>query len=105
FESLNRQTVQRRRAVEQHRMALRHFLENVPHFGRLLLDHLARTANRVHEAEFLEPADDEWLEQYERHLLRQTALAELELGADDDDRTTRVVDALAQKILAEPALL
>ena len=30
---------------------------------------------------------------------------ELELRADDDDRTARVVDALAQEVLAEAALL
>ena len=29
----------------------------------------------------------------------------LQLGADDDDRTARVVDALAEQVLAEPALL
>ena len=37
--------------------------------------------------------------------LGQTALVQLELRADDDDRTGRVVDALAQQVLAEPALL
>ena len=35
----------------------------------------------------------------------QAALVELQLGADDDDGTARVVDALAEQILAEPALL
>ena len=74
LESLDRKTVQRRRAVQQHRMALRDFFENVPDFRRLALDHLLRAAHGVHVAEFLEPADDERLEQDERHLLRQTAL-------------------------------
>src|SRR5690606_39369587 len=32
-------------------------------------------------------------------------LVQLELRADDDDRTARVVDALAEQVLAEPALL
>src|SRR5205823_2266310 len=45
------------------------------------------------------------LEQLERHLLGQTALVELELGADHDDRTAGVVDALAEEVLAEAALL
>jgi hypothetical protein len=48
---------------------------------------------------------DERLEQLERHLLGQAALVQLERGADHDDRTARVVDALAQQVLAEPALL
>jgi hypothetical protein len=34
-----------------------------------------------------------------------SALVELELGADDDDRAAGVVDALAQQVLAEPTLL
>src|SRR5918998_1555322 len=34
-----------------------------------------------------------------------TALVQLQLRADDDDRTAGVVDALAEQVLAEPALL
>ncbi len=48
---------------------------------------------------------DEGLEQLQRHLLGQTALVQLQLRADDDDRTAGVVDALAQQVLPEPALL
>ena len=48
---------------------------------------------------------DERLEQFERHLLRQAALVQLELRTDDDDRTARIVDALAEQVLAEAALL
>src|SRR4029077_3051333 len=33
------------------------------------------------------------------------ALLETQLRTDDDDRTTRVVDALAEQVLTEPALL
>ena len=40
-----------------------------------------------------------------RHLLRQAGLVELELRPDDDDRAARVVDALAEQVLAEAALL
>src|SRR5690606_21044672 len=47
----------------------------------------------------------ERLEQLEGHLLGQAALVQLELRADDDDRTAGVVDALAEQVLAEPALL
>ena len=52
-----------------------------------------------------EPLHDEGLEQLERHLLGQAALVQLERRADDDDRAARVVDALAEQVLAEPALL
>ena len=61
--------------------------------------------HRLHEAAVLELADDERLEQLERHVLRQAALVELELGTDHDDRAARVVHALAEQVLAEAALL
>jgi hypothetical protein len=48
-------------------------------------------------------AEDEGLEQLERHLLRQAALVQLERRADHDHRTAGVVDALAEQVLAEAA--
>ena len=48
---------------------------------------------------------DEGLEQLEGHLLGQTALIHLQLGADDDNGTAGVVNTLAQQVLAEAALL
>ena len=45
------------------------------------------------------------LEELERHQLRQSALVELEVRAGDDHRAAGVVDALAEQVLAEPALL
>src|SRR5581483_8172616 len=53
----------------------------------------------------LELGVDERLEQLERHLLRQAALVQQQLGADDDDRAPGIVDALAEQVLAEAALL
>ena len=49
--------------------------------------------------------EDERLEELERHLLRQAALVQLQRRTDHDDRTARVVDALAEQVLAETALL
>ena len=104
LEGLDGQTVQRRRAIEQHRVTLGDFFEDVPDFRRFLLDHLAGTADGVHETEFLQAANDERLEQDERHFLGQTALAELELRTDDDDGTAGVIDAFAEQVLAETTL-
>ena len=69
------------------------------------LEHLLGRLDRVGVAQLLEPADDERLEQLQRDLLGQAALVQLQVGADDDHRPGRVVDALAQQVLAEPALL
>src|ERR1700741_3760295 len=99
------QAMQRRRAIEEHRMLANHFLEHVPHLGTLQLHHLLRLLDRLDQAALFELVVDERLEQLERHLLRQPALMQLQLGSDDDDGAAGVVDALAEQGLAEPALL
>ena len=56
-------------------------------------------------AQFLQPADDKRLEQDQGHFLGQTALAEFQFRAYDDDRTSGIIDAFAQQVLTEtPAL-
>src|SRR5664279_5728808 len=92
-------------AVQQDRVILDDFLEDVPHFGSDALDDALGALDVVGEALLDELAHDERLEQLERHLLGQPALVELELRADHDDRAPRIVDALAEEVLAEPALL
>src|SRR5215472_15272226 len=82
-----------------------HLVENIPNFGLLLLDEFLGLLDGGRQAFGVKPRIDEWLEQFERHLLRQPALMQLELGADHDDRAARIVDALAKQILPEPALL
>ena len=73
--------------------------------GSCALDHLLRGLDRGGEAHRLELVEDERLEELERHQLRQAALVQLELRTDDDDRAARVVDALAEQVLAEAAAL
>ncbi|MGZ2423761.1 hypothetical protein ACVIRM_002723 [Rhizobium laguerreae] len=53
----------------------------------------------------VEAGIDERLEELERHLLRQAALVQLQFRTGDDDRTTGIVDSLAEQVLAEAALL
>ena len=105
LERLDAEAVQGRRAVEQHRMLADHLVEDVPHLGTLLLHHLLGALDGGDEAALLELVVDEGLEQLERHLLRQAALVQAQLGADDDDRAAGVVDALAEQVLAEAAAL
>src|SRR5206468_4142751 len=54
LERLNAEAMQRRRAIEQHGMLADHFLEHVPHFGTLQLDHLFRLLDRGDEAALFE---------------------------------------------------
>ena len=84
LEGLDRQSMQRRRAVEQHRMSAGDFIKYVPDFRCLALDHFLRAAHGVHVAEVFQSPNDERLEQNERHFLGQTALMKFEFGPDND---------------------
>ena len=105
LERLDAQAVQRRRAVQQHRVLLDDFLKNVPDHWRTALDFLLRRLDRGGDAHRLQTREDEGLEQLQSHQLGQAALVQFERRTDHDDRTARVVDALAQQVLAEPAAL
>ena len=105
LERLNAEAVQRRGAVQQHRVVLDDFFKDVPHHRLLHLHHFLGLLDGGAVAGLLEAVIDERLEQLERHLLGQAALVQLQLGADDDHRTAGVVDALAEQVLAEAALL
>src|SRR5947209_15761819 len=80
------------------------FLENVPHDRLLPFDHFARLFDGGGVLVFFKLVINERLEQLERHLLWQTALVQLELGADHDDRTARVIDTLTEQVLSKASL-
>ena len=105
LEGLDAEAVQGRRPVEEHRVLLDDLLEHVPHLGTAALDHALGRLDVLRQLQVDQPLHDEGLEQLERHQLGQAALVQLEGGADHDDRTARVVDPLAEQVLAEPALL
>src|SRR5690606_30857188 len=89
----------------QHGMLADDFIQDVPDFLALLLNPLLRLLEGHRETLGVEAGVDERLEQLERHLLGQAALVQLQLRTGDDDRTARIIDALAEKVLADPALL
>jgi len=98
--------MERRRAVQEHRMFANNLVEDIPDVLALLLDHLLGALDSRDVAlSFLEFAVDERLEQFERHLLRQAALMEPQLGTDHDNGTARVIDALAEQVLTEATRL
>ncbi len=86
-------------------MLLDDLLEHVPHLRAPALDHALGRLDVLGQLGVDQLLHDERLEQLERHQLGQAALVQLERGADHDDRAARVVDALAQQVLAEPTLL
>ena len=105
LERLDAQAVERRRAVEQHRVLVDDLLEHVPDLRDHRVDHLLGRLDVLDGLALDEPGHDERLEQLERHQLRQAALVQAQRRAGHDDRAARVVHALAQQVLAEAALL
>src|ERR1019366_3541127 len=102
---LNAEAMESRGAVEQDRVILDDLFEDVPDDGLLHLNHLFGLLDGGAVAGLFETVVDEGLEEFERHLLGQEALVQLEFGAYDDDRASRVVDALSEEVLTEAALL
>ena len=105
LERLDAQTVEGRRAVEQHRPGGDHIVQYVPDLRPRAFDDALGALDVMRAAVGDERVHDERLEQLQGHALRQAALVQLQVRADDDDRATRVVDALAEQVLAEAALL
>src|SRR6185437_11000222 len=104
-ESLDAEAVQRRRPVQQDRVLGDDLFEDVPHDRLRALHHPLGGLDVLRVVQVNEALHHERLEQLQRHLLGQAALVELELRADDNDGPAGVVDALAEQVLAEPALL
>src|SRR5258706_12920030 len=105
FECLNAEAMKRRGAVEHHGMFADDVFQNVPNDGFLLFDHFLGLLDGGAVSLCFKLVVDERLEELKRHLLRQTALVELQFRADDDDRAAGIVHALAEQVLAEAALL
>src|SRR6266542_1415691 len=105
LEGLNTQAVESRRAVQEHRMLRDDLLEDVPHLRPLLLHELLGRLDGRGDAPLLQLAEDEGLEELEGHLLRQTALVELEVRPHHDHGAPGIVHALAEEVLPEAALL
>ena len=105
LERLDAEPVQRRCPVQQHRVLGDDLFEHVPDDRPRALHHPLRGLDVLRVVQVDQPLHHERLEQLQRHLLGQAALVQLQLRADHDDRTARVVDALAEQVLAEPALL
>ncbi len=81
-----------------------HFLQNVPNRRLLALHHLLGGLDGGRHVAVLQLAEDKRLEQLQGHLLGQAALVKAQGGADHDHRAARIIHALAEQVLAEPAL-
>ena len=105
LKGLDAQTVQRRRTVQHHGTVLDNFVQGVPHLGLALVDHLLGGLDIVRQTVGNQLLHNEGPEQLDGHFLGHAALIKLQLGADNDNAASGVVNTLAQQILTEPALL
>ena len=105
LERLDAEAVQRRGTVQHDRVLADDVLEDIPDHRLLAFNQLLRCLDGRGQTHHFQAVEDEGLEELKRHQLGQAALVQLELRADHDDRTARVVHALAQQVLAETTAL
>ena len=97
--------MKRRCAIQQHRAILDHFLKDVPDLWLRPLHNALGALDIVCQPAPHQCVHHKRLEQLQRHLFWDTALVQSQLRSHDDHRAARVVDALTQQVLPEPALL
>ena len=97
--------MQRRRPVQQHGAVLCHFINHLAHFGCVAIHQALCTLYVGAKVVLHQLGNDEWTEQLFRHHIWQAALVQLELGAHHNHRAPGVINALAQQVAAEAALL
>src|SRR5213083_3353225 len=105
LERLDAQAVQGGRAVQEHRVVLDDFFQDLVHLRGFLFDDLLRPLDRLGDPLLHQLVDNEGLEQLDRHGLGEPALVQPQLRAHHDHRPAGIVHALAEQVLAEPALL
>ena len=98
---LDAQAVQGGRTIQHDRVFAYHFFQYVPHFRHFLLDQTLCGLDRRRQSQHFQFVENIGLEQFKRHLLGQAALMQFELRANDDHRTSGVINAFAEQVLAE----
>src|SRR2546422_8852584 len=78
-------------------------IQDVPDLGPLLFDHLLGALDSRDLSPLFQLVVNEGLEKLEGHFLGEPALMQTEFRADDNDRAARIIDSLAQQVLAEAA--
>ena len=105
LKSLNTESVKCRSAVEKNRMLLYHHFESVPYLIGGALYHFSRRLDVCYRLCLNKTLHNKWFEKLKRHLLRKTALIHFKLRTYDYNRTSRIINTLAEKVLTETSLL
>ena len=102
---LNAEPVQRRCTVEHNGVIFNDHFKHVPNLSPHALHHALCALDIMCEAIFNELLHYKRFEQLERHFLGKAALVHFQFRANHDNAAAGIVHALAQKVLAEAALL
>ena len=86
-------------------MAFHHVFQDVPNNRLFAVDNLLCRLDGLYDATLDKLAYNKRLVELGGHVLRKTAFMHLQLRADNDYGTCRIVDTLTEKILAEATLL
>ena len=105
LECLDAETVKCRGTVEKDGMTFHHVFEDIPYDGFLSVNYFLCRLDGLHYAAIDELTDNEGLVKFGSHILGNTALVHFELGTDNDNRTSRIIDTLTEKVLTETSLL
>ena len=102
---LDTESVQCRRTVEEHWVILDDVVEYIPYFRIGSFYHDPSLLCILSEFTICELSHDEWLEEFESHCLRKSALVELEVWSYYDYGTSGEVYSLTEEVLTESSLL
>ena len=106
LEGLDTKTMQSRSTVQHNRMLFDDVFQYIPYLRLYLtLYHFLCALDVVRGTVLYQLLHNEGLEQLDGHLLRKTALINLQLRAYDDNGTSGIVNTLTQQVLTEPSLL
>ena len=105
FKRLDSQSVQGRGTVQQDRMLPDYIIQYIPYVRTDSFHHALGALDIMGLAMLHQTLHDEWLKQLQCHFFRESALIELQFRSDDDNRTSGIIDTLAQQVLSETSLL
>ena len=105
LKGLNAQPMQSWRPIEQHRPFLDDLLQHFPDFRPFAFNDALGALDVAGIGIMHQTADNEGAIEFQRHGLGQTALMQLQLGANHNHRAPRIIDALAQQVAAETTFL
>src|SRR2546421_4909925 len=105
LKSLNTQAVQRWSTVQQHGMVFNDLFQHIPYFRFHPLHKTLGALDIMRKVLLNQFAHDKWLEEFQRHSLRETTLVQLQIWAYHNNRATRVVDTFTKQVLSETPLL